>query len=614
MVSGATMTVEGNKYKTQTFGNAVNIESDFAIDWPSGKGVVDFAGTVSDGYAVGGDPQYDITVTNGGGQSEAKFSGVNDFQDLNANGLVQISSLPRGNVNVGATGEICFNFGFDGSASPNRVVLMDGASVNVEEGKTVTADPNWTQVLSQVMGRKGSLIGTATLKVGDDGVIGSGTFGPDIDFQLVTAAGGSQAVTINANGNNGDITIPGNITSADPNKGFDATIEGGKIVTFGGDNEFASISIGNDTTLVLTHVNALGGGNTTVNSTGALRPEVIGAGLDNVTVADGGQLSVTIDGLDLTKPTWQGGAVLKIVNENLTDANTDFPALAIPVILVENNGVSEETDLSVSDGGELRSGHSNDRNHAGDLTVHAGAPANVTYTLNSTDGDNNNYTGGLQITGQIDENGKVLSLVKTGKGVIGLDNANNVISGSVSIYGGGLNIGAGGALGQASVTSITIDPNTRDVEDDELEDTGLPRLISDGDDYLPDNVTIDLVEGVWSIFNNLGTNKQTDDDDDVTGILGVISQDGNDATVTGVLDLNYEGIDVVGAFLIDGVDQGLGRFGHSSASPSVLLANNDQYFAEGTGLIEVVPEPASAILVGLGGVLIAIRRRRRQRF
>jgi len=69
-----------------------------------------------------------------------------------------------------------------------------------------------------------------------------------------------------------------------------------------------------------------------------------------------------------------------------------------------------------------------------------------------------------------------------------------------------------------------------------------------------------------------------------------------------------EGVnETIGGLYFDGVAQALGTWG---ATGSGATYTNNDYF-RGTGVLNVVPEPATMVMLGLGGVGLLIRRRRR---
>jgi autotransporter-associated beta strand protein len=74
----------------------------------------------------------------------------------------------------------------------------------------------------------------------------------------------------------------------------------------------------------------------------------------------------------------------------------------------------------------------------------------------------------------------------------------------------------------------------------------------------------------------------------------------------GVFDLNYAGADAVSALYFDGVAQVPGTWGATGSGAAHV---NDTFFT-GTGVLSVVPEPASLSLMLMGGLTLLRRKQR----
>jgi hypothetical protein len=296
----------------------------------------------------------------------------------------------------------------------------------------------------------------------------------------------------------------------------------------------------------------------------------------------------------------------------LTVSEVSSAAMTAPSAAIEGEFASYRTDvdaafdLTVADGAELGGSVLNNwKTWAQDITLDAGAPAASTITLGAGSTQGGGKTQGIDITGKIDENGKTLSIVKTGKASMKLNNANNAISGTITIEEGAIYGVVAGGLGSASVERLLVDPADKtnvkegDVDNtDPYEQRMVPAYIQTAPDVIPDTTIVELATGEWSIKDGETV--------DPVG-FGIVSQAGGVATVGGYLVLDYDGTDLVGQFIVDGEDQGFGVF--DSASHPNRIA--------GTGRIEVVssvpiPEPVSAlaVMLGLSGLGGYMRRRR----
>jgi len=257
---------------------------------------------------------------------------------------------------------------------------------------------------------------------------------------------------------------------------------------------------------------------------------------------------------NLTFDVSSGSAALSHTSRQ--GAMTINPNLVLndPLVITRSGGVSTADAMTVngslSGTGALSLSLSGNR---GVIAIAGGI--NMVGSLTTTDTDANASYQYTTLSGTIGSN--VTSLTKNGPGLLTLSGSNNAYTGGTTINGGTVAADAAGALGSGNVSVAA----------------GALLKIASGLSVIDDGAVVNLL-------SNSGT--------------------------YGVIELGSGVSDTVAALKFDGVSQAAGTWGATGSGATHI---NDNYFT-GAGMLNVVPEPVTLALLGMGGVGVLLRRKR----
>ena len=389
---------------------------------------------------------------------------------------------------------------------------------------------------------------------------------------------------------------------------------------------------------------SFGTGPVTVNGPGMIRSS--GGSLANSLTLNGGA-GLRNGGTYSGPVTVNGASYFNLNNNNLTiSGNVSGPggwSVNGTATLTNNSallsGINTYTGPTTVNNGTLRAGRASVANVSGAFGLNSAVTmansATARIDLNSFDTQIGSLTGGGPLGGNVINShasitatltvggdntspaayaglvsGPRLALTKIGTGTLTLTGA-NTYTGPTKIDGGSLALGAGGSISSSSGVVL----NSGNFNVSALGSYTLNSLTGSG------SVTGDLTVGNLAIGNSPGevtfnddltlTTGSTFDIKGVTsGLYDLASGGAGSQTVNfgGILNLAFaSGFNTQGSVQIFNFENYNGGF--SSVIPTGLADGYTASFNPSNGYVTVVPEPAAALLGGLG--LLALLRRRR---